>query len=735
MSEAVADRADAPAIFEAPERRIEGADKVTGRALYAADLRRDGMLHAAILRSPFPHARIARIDVAAARALPGVRAVVTGADVRPARLGRRIQDWPVLAWDRVRFVGDRVAAVAADTREQADEALARIDLAYEELPAVFDPAAALAPGAPVLHPDAAEERVLGGTRPAVPHANAQGYALHEHGDVAAGFASAARIFEHVFDVPRVFQAFLEPRAALVWLEGETVRVITTNKAPFALRDQMAATLGIPKERIVLETYSIGGDFGGKGLSPDEHVLYFLARAAGRPVRSVSRYADEMRATNTRHAARIRLRTGFDAEARIVAHDARVVFDGGAYAASKPSNVLLPGEALATLVGYRVPAARVEALSVYTNTVPAGHMRSPGQPQNTFASESHMDLIARELGIDPLDLRLRNALRAGDVDVHGHEWHSSAIPEVLETLRRERKPGPASAGRGRGIALGARPGGRGKASVGLSVTPDAHVEIFTGVSDQGGGAHTMMQRVVAAELGIPVERVRVRRGATDRVPFDPGVGGSRVTGVVGGATLTAARALRERLAEIDPSGSALARLDRAASQSVSVTGETDLPAQGYSSYAYAVEVDVDRATGTLRILDALLVADIGTVINPTALHGQLVGAFAYGLGQALYEEMRVEDGVVTNPNLSDYKLPTIADVPPVRVLLITGDKGAGPFGAKAVGELSNPGIAPAIANALHDAVGARIMSLPLAAEKVLAALRAGTREGQTPVKVP
>jgi len=721
------ERIETPEILEAPERRIEGADKVSGHARYAADIGREGMLHAAILRSPFAHARIARIDVGAARTSPGVRAVITGADVRPARLGRRVQDWPVLAWERVRFVGDRVAAVAADTREQADEALARIAVEYEELPAVFDPDSALAPGAPLIHPDAAEERVLGGTRPAVPHPNAQGHAVHEHGDVAAGFASAARVFEHVFDVPRVFQAFLEPRAALVWLEGDVVRVVTTNKAPFALREQMAVTLGIPKEKIVLETYSIGGDFGGKGLSPDEHVLYFLARASGRPVRSVSRYADEMRATNTRHAARIRLRTGVDPDGRIVAHEAHVVFDGGAYAASKPSNVLLPGEALATLDGYRVPAARVEAVSVYTNTVPAGHMRSPGQPQNTFASESHMDLIARELGIDPLELRLRNAIRAGDMDVHGHEWHTSAIPEVLETLRREMRGLRAASGSG--VAVGARPTGRGKAAVRLTVTPDAYVEIFTGVSDQGGGAHTMMQRVVAAELGIPPERVRLRRGPTDKTPYDPGVGGSRVTTVLGGAALAGARALRERLAELDPSGSALGRLDRAASQGVSVTGEQDIGSEGHSTYAYAVSVDVDRETGTTRVADAILVADIGTVINPVALHGQLVGAYVYGLGQALYEEMRLDEGVVTNPNLGDYKLPTIADLPPIRVILITADKGSGPFGAKSVGELSNPGIAPAIANAVHDAVGARIMSLPITAEKVLAGL------AQAPLKVP
>ncbi len=732
----VAVNAEHPGMLDAPERRIEGEQKVTGQARYAADIRRDGMLHVAILRSPFAHARIVSVDTSAARAMRGVRAVVTGADVRPARLGRNIQDWPVLAWDRVRFVGDRVAAVAADTREQADEAAAAIAVDYDELPAVLDPESALAPDAPLIHPDVAEERALR-ERPKSPHPNVHGYALHEHGDVAAGFASAARVFEHVFDVPRVFQGFIEPRASLVWIEGETVRVVTTNKAPFALRDQMAVSLGIPKERIVVDAGYIGGDFGGKGLSPDEYVLYFLARASGLPVRHVSRYADEMRATNTRHAARIRLRTGVDADGRIVAHEARAVFDGGAYAAGKPSPLGLPGEALATLVGYRVPAARVEALAVYTNTVPAGHMRAPGQPQNTFASESHIDRVARELGIDPLELRMRNAIRAGDVDVHGHEWDSSAVPQVLETLRREaRWHARAAPGRGRGIALGARGTGRGKASVRITVMPDATVEILTGISDQGGGAHTMMQRVVAAELLVAPERVRVRRGTTEEVPVDPGVGGSRVTPVVGGAALIGARALRAKLEEIAPGVSAAERLERAAKQGLSVVGEQDLTRAGHSSYAYALEVEVDRDTGAFRIVDCLLVADVGTVINPVALHGQLVGGFAYGLGQALYEEMRVEDGVVTNPNLGDYKLPTAADVPPLRVILLTDDKGPGPFGAKSVGELSNPGISAAIANAVEDAVGARVLSLPITAEKVFALVGAPrARKDQAPLSVP
>ncbi len=660
------------------------------------------------------------VDTARAKAMPGVRAVITGADVKPSRLGRRLLDWPVLAWERVRFAGDRVAAVAADTPEEAEAALAAIDVTYEELPAVTGPEAALAPGAPVLHDDQQEFIYLGGTRQPVPHPNMQGYGRHEHGDVDAAMRSAARVFEHTFTTQRIYQGYIEPRAAIVWLEGEVVRVVSTNKAPFALRDQMAAALRLPKEQIVVDAGYIGGDFGGKGLSVDEFALYFLARATGRPVKSVLRYADDMAGTNTRHAATIRLKTAVDAEGRIVAHESRAVFDGGAYAAGKPVPTLMPGEAMLTLALYRVPNARVEAMTVYTNNVPAGHARAPGQPQNAFAAESHMDLIARELGIDPLEFRLKNVLRPHDTDVTGEEWHSAMGPVIIERLGRESGwETPLPKGRGRGIALGTRHSGRGKGQVTLTVTADGGVEIFTALSDQGGGQHTMVQRVVAATLGIAPERVRVRRGVTSETPADPGIGGSRVTPVHGNAALRAAELLREKLDGAVPIEEALRR-----AAGLQVVGEADVSrAEAASVYGYVVEAEVDGETGAVRLTDAVLVADVGTVINPTALRGQLEGGFVFGLGQAIMEELAVEDGVVTTANLGDYKLPTIADVPPLRVVLLTEDKGPGPFGAKSAGELSNPAVGAAVANAVHDACGARVSSLPITAEKVFRALAA------------
>lgn len=695
-------------VLSTPERRIEGRDKVTGVAEYAADLRRDGMLHAAFVGSPHAHARVVRVDTSAARAVPGVRAVLTGADVRPARFGRRLQDWPVLAWDRVRFVGDRVAAIAADTAAAAEEAARLVDVEYEELPAVLDAEEALKAGAPDIHPDAAEETLLGGARTPLAR-NVQGRVTHEHGDVDAAFASAAHVFEHTFVVPRVHQGYIEPRAALVWLEGETIHVVTTNKAPFSLRDHLAGTFGIPAERFVVHTPHVGGDFGGKGLSIDEFALVFLARATGRPVRALMRYADELQISNTRHAGTIRLRTGFDRDGRITAHEARVVFDGGAYAAGKPTPALIPGDGTFTLAGYRVPASRIEVVCAYTNQLPGGNARAPGQPQVNFAAESHLDIAARELGIDPLAMRERNAIHAGGTDVLGAEWHDSELPRVLETLRREMRWDEGSAeGRGRGIALGARHVGRGTTSMELTLGKDGAVMVRTGVTDQGGGALTMIQRVVAQELGVGTEQVRVEQVDTATSARDPGVGGSRVTTVHGNAALDGARKLKAARA----SGQALP---------VTVTGKAEQNAHAFATYAYGIEAEIDRETGAIHITDALLVADVGTVINPIAVRGQMEGAFAYGLGQALMEELVVQDGHVVTTNLGDYKIPTIADVPPLRLVLLTDAKGPGPFGAKSVGELANPAVCAAVANAIADACGARLFSLPLTAEKVFAAL--------------
>src|SRR5207237_6481895 len=470
----------------------------------------------------------------------------------------------------------------------------------------------------------------------------QGHAVDARVDGEAALARATRVFEHEFTTPRIHQAPLEPRAAIVWLEDDRVRVVSTNKAPFNLPEQMAATLGLPKDRIVVDNGTIGGDFGAKGLSTDEFVLYHLAKATGRPVRAITRYADELTTTNPRHASRIRLRTGVDADGRIVAHESHALFDGGAYAAGKPTVRLLVEGGVSTLEGYRVPAARHEAATVYTNNVPGGHMRAPGQPQNVFASESHLDLIARELGITPLEMRRRNLARAGDLTTTGEPWHGPDLSALLERAAHEIRGGtPRAAGRGIGFAIGVRHVGRGSTTISLRLERDGTIEARTGVGDQGGGQHALIQRIVAATLAIDASKVRVRRLSTEG-PQDPGIGGGRVTRVHGGAALAAAIALKDKLG-----GRSVAEAAGALNpgEATERSAKFDATAEDHGAGAHAIEVAVDAETGTVRVLSAVLAVDVGQVINPVGLRGQLEGGFVYGLGMALTEDLALEEGRV------------------------------------------------------------------------------------------
>jgi CO/xanthine dehydrogenase Mo-binding subunit len=417
---------------------------------------------------------------------------------------------------------------------------------------------------------------------------------------------------------------------------------------------------------------------------------------------------------------------------IVAQDVDVLFDGGAYAAGKPIPTLLPG--LNPKLPYRFPAFRLTRTCVYTNTIPGCFIRSPGDVQIMFALESAMDMVARDTGLDPIDLRRRNAVVDGDRDIQGHVILEPRAAEVLDRLEAEtawRTPLPP--GRGRGMAFTLRHIGNGTAHAQLVVRRNGDVLVRTGTTEQGMGILTVLQRVVATELGLPFERVRAERGATDVAGADPGVGSSRTTHISGGAALDACRRLRERLAEAAEG----ARLDwdrnvaallAGADDELVVTGTYEAPDDPsipeYNDFvAYAVEVTVDRDTCAFTIDDVVLVTDVGTILNPVAHRGQIDGGFVYGLGAAVTEELRVEDGRITNLSFADYKLPTMRDIPPFRVALIHTGTGPGPFGARAVGELNLSGVGPAIANAVADAVGARITTLPITAERIHAALAA------------
>ena len=729
-----------------PIGRLEGPAKVTGEAAYVADRNPPGALVGKCLRSPLPHARILRVDAEEARRLPGVHAVLTGFDIPPEMVGRAIRDLPVLARDVVRFVGQKVAAVAADSMEIAEEALLLIEVEYAELPGVYDFEEALASDAPVLHPDF--NSYVG--RPADQGApsNVASHQHYEMGDVDAGFAEADRVFEHTFTTSHQHQAYLEPHASLVEVDqAGHADVWINSKMPFQVRKQMAEGLGLEESEIRLNPAPIGGDFGGKGSFMDAHVAYHLSQATGRPVRVAMDYIEEFQGGNPRHPSRITCKTGVKSDGTITARQVTMHFNSGAYAAFKPSPLLTYG-GLRAVGPYRVPHIQVDSYMVYSNLVPCGSLRAPGDPQTIFAAESQIDIIARELGIDPYDMRMRNLLLPGDLPASGHHWEDMQGEETLRQACRTAgywspKPGDGLAV-GRGIAMAERHIGGGQSRSLISVAEDGSVTLRTAVHDTGTGMYTILRQIVAQELGVGPEEVRLVQWSTDETDFDTGVGGSRVTHVQGTATMLAAAQARERLqalasdlygwneeaitfrdGRLQADGASVSFGELASRSGGPIEADAHYgrtPHEVTSFVAQVAEVSVDTETGEVRLLAFTTCHDVGAIINPMAHQGQIEGGFAQGLGFSMMEELQHDQGRPTTVSLGDYKIPTIADMPELRTALVRAEGGPGPYASKAIGEHSVLTVAPAIANAIQDAVGARITHLPLTAERVYQALR-------------
>jgi len=724
-----------------PVGQVAGPLKVTGRALYTADVQLPGTAWGAVVRSPFPHARIVAIDPSPALALPGVLAVLTARDLPPGRVGRRLRDLPILADGVVRFVGERVAAVVAEERAIAEEAALAVVVEYEELPAVLTLREALAPGAPVIHPNLAEYEGLPGPPPTQPNVLAR--RTYGYGDVDAGFRHADVVIQRRYTLHRQHQAYLEPHACLVWTRPDgTADLWLTNKTPFQAQEQLAHALGVPKEWLRIHVTPIGGDFGGKGSVMDAPVAYYLSKACGRPVRMVMSYVEELTAAASRHAAQITMKTGVTRDGRIVAHQVRAIFDSGAYGAFKPSPTLdLMG---VTRLGgaYRIENLEVEALMVYTNTMPAGHMRSPGMPQAIFALESQVDALARAIEMDPVEFRRRNLIRDGEPTPAGERWEQVRAVETLEAAARAANWGaPLPPNVGRGIAIGEHGAGTGTATV-RAGRDEAGWYLCTGAPDTGTGSHTVLQQVAAEVLAVPPASIRVETTDTLAFPFDFGVGGSRVTHVYGRAAQEAATRLREQLltaaagrlgVPVDQVGWERGQMrlpDGTLADPYALLGPCEVEGQYEGTDAVRVtsfcaqvaEVEVDRATGKVTVRRIVSAHDTGTIINPVAHRGQVLGGIAQGLGYALMEELAVSDGLVTTPSLAEYKIPTMEDMPAVEIVTVPTEVGPGPFAAKAIGETPNVPTAAAIANAVEDAVGVRLVELPLTPERVYRALQ-------------
>lgn len=723
--------------------RVDGPAKVTGAAKYAADLVRPGMLWGKVLRSPVPHARIVSIETSSARALPGVHAVLTGTDI-PAevRVGRNMRDMPVLARDKVRFIGEKVVAVAADTEEIADEALKRIQVEYEDLRAVFDPLDAMLSTAPVIH-DPALVRAWA-TRDQVVPDYPNGVAAPAWGaseeDVRQALERADHVFEHTFRTPVQHQVYLEPHICLVEIDAAgIVHIWAANKAPLLLATYLREGLGLQRNQIDIHMLPLGGDFGGKGSFMDIPLAYFLARASGRPVKMAMDFVDELTAGNPRHAATIVVRSGVMNDGRVVARWLRGYLNSGAYAAFKPStDTTLPGYKRGAVGPYEVAVQRSECHMIYTNTVPAGHMRSPGEAQTAYALECHTELIARAMGIDPLEFRVLNGSTHARPAEDGGPGSPPRIREILDRaseaigFRRDRPPNV-----GRGVALIEFSTTPGIYSGIMSVHTNGAVTLQTPIVENGAGALTVFRQIVAEEFAVPVDQVKVVQ-SIENIDVDRGVGGSRITRLVGKLSMSLARRVQRRLADALASefglpvddvtfanGSFRAGDGRrwSLAEAASLVGEdvvermtltASAADRSVTFQAQAIEVHVDPETGQVTPLRVVSVHEVGRVVNPMLFRTQIYGAALQGIGYAHMEALRFEEGRVTNSNLHEYKILSIADLPEFEIILLEPDLS---LGLTPIGEGPNAGAAPALVNAVVDAVGPYAFDIPLSPEIV------------------
>jgi carbon-monoxide dehydrogenase large subunit len=724
-----------------PTPRVEGREKVTGAAKYTADVRLPGMLWGKVVRSPIAHGRITRIDISRALRVPGVKAIITGKDVAGMKIGRRIYDMPILADDVVRYAGEKVAAVAAENEDAAEQAVNLIDIEYQDLEPLFDPLEAMQISAPLLHPDVISYRGLP-AKLQTP-SNLFVHMAWQKGDIHDGFRRADMIIENRFETQVVHQAYLEPHSCLVAADRSGgAEIWACTKTPFAVREQLSNSLNVPREKFIFHPIHIGGDFGGKGGSMDIPVCYFLSMKSGRPVKIVMDYDEELTAANPRHSSVTNIKTGVTSQGDLIAHHVELIFDSGAYGAMKPVGYLPGAENCAG--PYRIPNCLIEEKLVYTNKVPCGHMRAPGDQQGFFATESQLDIVARRLGMDPADFKKRNLLRSGDLSAVGYPVGPVRAKEALDkalALSRYDKPKPRNVGRGLALAEWGSSGGEG--TVFVKIDEHGTVTISSPVLDQGAGVFTVICEVVAEELKVAAQSLKLERLDSRSVHSDTGVGGSRATQVYGNAAYAAGTKAREALLKIAAAqmGAQLDDLDvahgfviqRAANRRKSFAeviqaNGSPIQVKGYwkkaanprddSVAAHVVEVHVDPETGEVRVKNFVSVYTTGKIINPLMHRGQIDGGLVCGLGYALTEQLLFDDGKVATTHFGEYKIPSIRDIPPVKtVVLETVTQGPGPYNSLSIGEAANLPVAAAIANAVHDAVGVRIKDLPITAAKI------------------
>lgn len=756
---------------------IDAAERVRGAVAYVLNAEAPRCLVGRILRSPYPHARVTRVDTSRAARAPGVAAVLSRGDLvdNPALypyFGPIVRDQPIVAIDRVRFVGDPVAAVAALDGDAAQEALDAIEVEYEELPAVFDPEAALQPGAPILHEQWPPQR---GALPADVIFNpAEGSNRLNHfklrkGDIEAGFRLADHVFEHTFRCPAVQHVPLEPHVAMAAVEAGRITVWSGTQTPHVVRAQLADVFQVPLAQVRVIVHTLGGGYGAKCYPKLEPLAAVLAWKARRPVKIVlSREEDFL--TVTKHQAVLRLKTGVTRDGRLVARQATCLFNAGAYADISPRLIRNGGFGIAG--PYRCPNVWVDSYAVYTNVVPAGAFRGYGISQAAWAYESQMDVIAESLGLDPLEFRRRNVLRDGDTFSTGEPVHDVHLRELLLpdaeraigwrpedawALRAGRRAAASAKRRGKAITCvikGTVTPSTSSASVKLN--EDGSLNVLTSSVEMGQGAKTVVAQLAGEAAGLPVEAISVSEPDTDSTPYDQQTSSSRTTFSMGAAVTLAVQDALRQLKDLaadqlevspedlecadgrvqvkgGPQGASYGEVIRRSRRGnllghgtfTTSGGLNPETGQGVASVhwhtaAAACEVEVDTQTGKVDVLRFHATCFAGRAVNPRLCELQTEGSTIFGLGQALFEEMAYDGGQLVTANLSNYMIPSFKDVPRQLTVSVLEHPGAGEI--HGIGETSLPPVMPAVANAVYNAVGVRLTDLPLTPEKVLKALK-------------
>jgi len=750
---------------------VDALGKAVGATVYAADFTMPNMLHAKVLRSSRPSARIAKLDVSTAKALPGVACVLTGEDVQGAKLntdlpgqtGREARtgsDAPVLASDVVRYVGEPIALVAAETVTLAEEALGLIEIEYKDLPAVFDPEEAMKPGAPILFdPDNVVSR----------------YTIRK-GDLDAGMAEADLIVESTFKMPFVEHAYLEPDAGVAWVDEQGVINIRVATQVIEHFRSIARALGVPQNRIRIRGTMVGGGFGSKEDITVEIFLAFLARETGRPVKLVYTREETFLSTSKRHPFTITHRTGIKRDGRITALQVKMVADSGAYPYLTPY-VLLYATGMAT-GPYKIDNVHIDSVAAATNQAFTSAFRGFGGPQAALGYEQQMDEIAKALEMDPLAVRLANYMKTGDTTCTGQEiksaaWSEECATRVLHVLG-DRTPDTPTKRVGRGLANTFQSYGRimwfhdtSRAWVG--VEQDGTVVLRCGVPDIGAGQSNSICQIAAEILGVPLERVTIYATDSAVTPLAGTSTATRQLYMSGNALSLAANEVRKNLVKMAARAMGVREedVDLANSRAFVTTNESrfmelaDLakkcaaegvelshlaqfnapftdgldPESGqgdiwpdFTFGAVAVEIAVDLETGQIELLKCAACHDVGRAINPAAVRGQIAGGTHQGLGYALMEEFVFEQGICKTPSFAEYLIPTVCDFPDTEVIILESGTGVGPFGAKGIGEPALTPAAPAVANAVADALGVRIPDLPFTPKKVLKAIERAREEG-------